>query len=138
MSDVEKIAKIGIIPMLVSEQRGARRQEARARQVEQRIQDTRAARERRRAVREARVARAEIEAGAQATGTATSSGAVTGAGTVGTQLASNLSFLDTVNELQEQSSIFRESAARRRGRAQDLEAGMSLISTGASLFAGGA
>lgn len=120
----------------VAEGRSARRADKRARATERRIQDVRAARERRRAIREARVARAEVEAGAISSGTSTSSGAVQGAGAVGTQLASNLSFLDTVGDLQKASSIFREQAASHRGRASDLQAISGLASTGASLFAG--
>lgn len=114
-----------------------RKEEKRARKVEGRIRDVQTARERRRAIREARVQRADIEAGAQATGVAGASGAITGAGTVGTQLAANLSFLDQVSELQDRASMFRERAASRFGKAQTASAVSGLAFTGASFGASG-
>lgn len=112
----------------------ARSEQRKAARVERRIQDVKAARERRRAIREARIARADVEAGAQATGAGTSSGAITGSGTIGTQLASNLSFLDQASELQTQSSIFRQKAANFSGRAQDFGAVSNIALTTGSLF----
>jgi len=86
-----------------------------AREVQQRIQDVKTARERRKAVRQARTARAEIEARAQASGTASTSSAVSGAGTVGTQLASNLSFLDEVKKETQTASMFEGRSSSKKG-----------------------
>jgi len=116
------------------QRRAAERDQKRARAAEKRIQDIRAARERRAAVREARMARAQAEQGAVASGAA-GSGQASGIGTIGTQLAVNLSFLDQVKALSDQSSIFQEKAARHYSRAQDASDFSSLAMQGASLFA---
>lgn len=119
------------------DQKSAERREGRARAEERKIRDIKNARERRRAIREARVQRAEIEAGAQASGTTSTSGAAQGVGTVGTQLAANLSFLDEVGARATSASLFRESAARKRSQAQDKQQLFDLGVTGVKMAAGG-
>ena len=74
--------------------------------------------------------------GAAQSGVATSSGAVQGAGAVGTQLASNLSFLDQSSELTNQISLFRQRSADASGRASTYSAVSGLAMQGASLFGG--
>lgn len=54
------------------------------------------ARQRREQIRQARIARANIASGAVASGTERTSGAISGMGQIGTQLGSNLSFMDSV------------------------------------------
>lgn len=119
------------------EARQARKAEGRAREADQRIQLVKEARERRRVIREARIQRAEIEANAQASGTAATSSAISGAAGVSTQAASNLSFLDTVSQLQSASNMFRADAARDRGKAADAAAVGQVAGTAASIFARG-
>lgn len=120
------------------EGRRARKEEKKAKVVERQIADVKAARERRRQIREARIARAEVETAAVATGTGGSSSAVSGAGNVGTQLASNLSFLDTVEGLEAGASLFREKASNRRASASEFEAVGRATRSAFHVFGGGA
>ncbi len=115
------------------ERRAGERDQKRARAAEKRIQDIRAARERRAAVREARAARAAAEQGGVASG-ASGSGQVLGVGTVGTQLASNLSFMDQVKTLSDQSSLFQEAAAKHYSRSQDWSDFGQLVGMGMSMY----
>lgn len=117
------------------ERKSAERDQKRARAAEKRIQDIKAARERRAAVREAMKARADINTGVVASGVSGSSAAVAGLGTINTQLATNLSFLDQVKSLSDQSSLFQEAAAKHYGRAQDFSDLSNLSMQGASMFA---
>ena len=120
----------------IQQSRQARKEAGKARKAEQRLQNVRAARERKAAVREARLKRAQIQSGAVQGGVATSSGAVQGAGAVGTQLASNLSFLDQSSQLTNQISLFRQKSADASGRASTYAAVSGLAMQGASLFGG--
>lgn len=117
------------------QRRAGERDQKRARAAEKRIQDIRAARERRAAVREARAARAAAEQGGVASG-ASGSGQISGVGTIGTQLASNLSFMDQVKTLSDQSSLFQEAAASHYSRAQDWSDLQSLVNQGAGMAVG--
>lgn len=111
---------------------------------QKKIRDILASRERRKVVREARVVRAEAQAGAQASGTTGTSSAVTGIGGIGSQLLSNLSFLDQVGKLNDDVSIFQQRLVRHREKTQrDMRrsgtgaAITNLAVTGASLYATG-
>lgn len=117
------------------QRRSAERDQKRARAAEKRIQDIKAARERRAAVREAMKARADINTGVVASGVSGSSAAVAGMGTINTQLATNLSFLDQTKSLADQSSLFQEAAAKHSSRAQDFSDLSGLAMQGASMFA---
>ena len=119
------------------ETRAARRDANRARDAERRLQNVKASRERRKAVRAARIQRAQIESGAVASGTSNTSGFAGGAGGVQTQLASNLSFLNTAQQLTNEQSIFKQRAANHEGRAQDMSDLRGLMMQGASLFSPG-
>jgi hypothetical protein len=99
---------------------------------QQKIRDLQAARERRTQVRQARAQRAEMVAGSGAGGTLQSSSSITGAGSVGSQLGSNLSFLDQTQGLAQQASIFNIQAASAGSR---VASGQALQSLGGSLFA---
>lgn len=141
MSDVEKIVGVstGGASLLVTEPR-RQRKEAEAEQrkagaAQRKIQDIKTQRERRQAVREARAARAEILSGAVASGTTSTSSVEAGVAGLGTQLASNLSFLEQASELTNQISIFEQNAANKLRRAGEID---SIRNTGlqvASLFA---
>ena len=118
----------------VDQSRTASRENKRANQRQQQQQDAKVARERRKQVREAQSARSETIASAVAAGGvgALGSSSVSQAtGSVGTQLASNLSFLDTQQQLAGEESIFRQKAADARGRADTLSA-VSSVSSGAA------
>lgn len=109
-----------------------------AEETQQKIRDLKTARERRQLVRQQRVQRAEIITGAAAGGTLTSSSAQTGAGSVVTQGASALSFLDQVQSLGAQTSIFNINAAKFGTEASAAGAegreGAAITSLGTTLF----
>lgn len=128
------VALVGSAVEQREQSRAAGRDAERARQTQQKIQDVKSARQRRQAVRNARLQRAELETGAQASGTSTTSSATTGIGNVGTQLASNLSFLDTTSALAEEASIFQGKAAKHGRRGREVNAITSSAIQGASLF----
>jgi len=98
-------------------QRKAAKAQAKAQRTQQRIADIKAARERRSQVAEARRARAQIESQAGVSGIQGSSGAIGAQSSVQSQLASNLSFLDNVQSLSQQTSIFNQQAAKAQSNA---------------------
>lgn len=120
------------------ETKAAGRDRKRAAKSQRRLQSIKSARERRAQVRAAQKAQAEIIAGGVAAGTTQTSSVSQGVGSVQSQLASNLSFLDSVESLNEQTSIFQQKAATHTGKAATAKAVGDLAITGASLFAGGA
>lgn len=87
-------------------------------QIQQRMADMKAARERRDAVRQARIARAEIEQLGASTGTSGSSGVAGGVGSVQSQLGYNLSFLDNMQSMSGQASIFAQKQITAETNAQ--------------------
>lgn len=118
-------------------QRDAAKEQRKARKVEQRLQRAKAARERRAQIRQAQQAQAQIEAGAVATGTQQTSAAAGGVGSVQTQLASNLSFLNQSEQAAKQISIFQQEAADDLTRAEVYGAAKNLTMQSASLFGSG-
>lgn len=118
-------------------QRDAAKERRKARKVEQRLQRAKAARERRAQIRQAQQAQAQIEAGAVATGTQQTSAAAGGVGSVQTQLASNLSFLNQSEQAAKQISIFQQEAADDLTRAEVYGAAKNLTMQSASLFGSG-
>jgi len=98
-------------------QRKAAKAQAAAQRTQQRIADIKASRERRKQVAQARQARAQIESQAGAAGIAGSSGAIGAESSVQSQLGSNLSFLDQVQSLSQQTSIFNQQAAKAQSNA---------------------
>lgn len=119
------------------ERKAAERDMARARKAQDRIRQIKEARERRRAIREARMQRAKVEQGAVASGAQGSSSVTTGVGSITSQLGANLSFLDQVGALQQQTSIFQSAAAKHQSRAQDFQEFGQLVRTGVSVASGG-
>jgi len=117
-------------------QRDASKEQKKARKVEQRLQRAKAARERRAQIRQAQQAQAQIETGAVATGTQQTSAAAGGVGSVQTQLASNLSFLNQSEQAAKQISIFQQAAADDRERAQAYGAATELGLKAMSIFGG--
>ena len=119
----------------IKQQKQAAEESRKANVASRRIQDIKAARERRKQVREAQRAQAEIVQGAQASGTSASSGAITGAGSVQSQLASNISFLDNVGDLTNQASIFSQNAADARSKGATRRAQLDLALQAGTIFA---
>jgi len=119
----------------IDQQKAAARDQKRSSQAQQRIQNIKAARERRKQVRQAQQAQAQLSNQAQATGTSSTSSATNAAGSVQTQLAGNLSFLDQVQTLTNRASIFNQKAANHTGRAATGQAVSNLALTAASIFA---
>ena len=96
----------------------ASRDQRRANKLQERIQDVKAARERRSMLAKARVDQASILAQGQGQGGGQSSGVVSGAGQANTQAASGISFLNQVQDLTKQQSIFNQKAADHNRRAK--------------------
>ena len=134
-------AVIGAVVGGVSAVSGARQQKKaaseaatarrRSEATQQKIRDLQTARERRQLVRQSRAARAEAISGAAAGGALDTSSLVAGVGSIQTQAASAISFLDTTQALAQQASIFNISAAGATGRAKAAGATAAL---GQSLF----
>ena len=148
---IETIALVGLAlggvgavqqQQAAKEQKKAQKEQAelqrQSEEAQQRIRDLKTARERRQLVRQTRQARAEIIAGAGATGTLATSAAQAGAGGVVAQGASALSFLGQVQGLGQQASIFNINAAAAGTRASaaraDVATGAAFTGLGASIF----
>lgn len=100
----------------------AAKDERRARAAQIAIEEARAKRERAQQIREARIKRAAIVASAEASGASETSAAVGGAGSVQSQLGSNLSFLDFQTSKQREVNTALNSAASNRSRANTFNA----------------
>lgn len=90
--------------------------------ISQRKADMRAARDRVSLVRKARIARAQIEATAENTGGSGGSGVAGGASSIGSQVASNLGFVNRVGDLNTQITESRDREADALSRAARSEA----------------
>mgnify|MGYP000280059944 CR=1 FL=1 len=101
-----------------------------------RIQDVQAARERRKLVGQARVARAQATAQAEGAGAGSTSGAVIGTGTISTQAGTGVSFLNTVQDLTNQKSIFSQQAASAGDKANLANSANGVFQKYASLYKG--
>jgi hypothetical protein len=112
-------ATAAVVGTIEQRKQGKRAAAARTRseQTQQRIRDAQTARERRQQVRQARQQRAQIQSTAVGQSIQGSSSAVSGASQVGTQLGANLSFIDTVQGLSRQASIFNIDAANAQSNA---------------------
>lgn len=118
----------------VYQEREAAEDTKRARAAERRIQAIKMQRERRRQVQEAQKLQAQTEATAVATGTSKTSAVSQAQGSVQSQLASNLSFLDQMGQLTERQSIFAQKAASHETRAGAGQAVSGLAIKAATLF----
>jgi len=106
----------------VDQQKNAARDTKSARKAERRIQRAKQAREKRKQVREAQVSQAEITASGVASGTGGSSVTAGASGSVQSQLGENMSFLDSVQGLRDNQSIFMQKAADHTTSASISEA----------------
>jgi len=97
--------------------RRAAKDQKRANARSKRIQDIKAARERRQMLARARVQQAGILAQGSASGTLGSSGVQSGASQVDTGTASGISFLNQVQDLTNQASLFQQRSATHRSNA---------------------
>lgn len=117
------------------QQHEAASDQKRARAAERRIQAIKMQRERRRQVQEAQKIQAQTEATAVATGTKSTSAVAQAQGSVQSQLASNLSFLDQMEQLTEKQSIFMQKAASHQTRSGIGQAVAGLGAQATSIFA---
>lgn len=92
-------------------QRKAAKSQEKSNDLQQRIQDVRAARERRKLVSQARINAADIQSAGQGAGAGQSSSVFQGAQQQSTQAASGISFLNQVQDLTNQQSVFNQQAA---------------------------
>jgi hypothetical protein len=108
--------------------------------LQQRIADVNAARERRNTVRQARISQGQIVQAGAATGTSMSSGVAGATASNMSQLGSNLSYLDTVQDMSQQISIFNQKSADAQSdvfQAQTMSAiGGTISNFGASMSGG--
>jgi hypothetical protein len=121
----------------ISDQKNAARDQAAAQResnaLQQRIADINAARERRDAVRQARISQGQIVQAGAATGTSMSSGVAGATASNMSQLGSNLSYLDTVQDMSQQISIFNQKAADAQSRMFDAQLKQQTVMTGINL-----
>lgn len=103
--------------------------------IQQKQADEQTYRERLARIREARIRRGQIEASAAATGAIESSGYAGAVSSVQSQLGANLSFLDKIQGLSQQASIFEMQAATAKGRSATYGAYAQLAQQGASFSA---
>lgn len=129
---------VGIKAYEIREEREASKDQKRAREAERRMQAIKMQRERRRQVREAQRIQAQTEAAAVATGTSKTSAVAQAQGSIQSQLASNLSFLDQMEQLTNKQSIFMQRAADHQRRAGTAGSIFDLQMKAVSMFAGGA
>lgn len=91
-------------------QHQAARQQKKARRVQSRMADIEAQRQRQQQVREARIKRAQLAAGAQASGVENTSSLAGAQSGLQTELASNLSFINTTQKMGNQASGYLQRA----------------------------
>lgn len=116
-----------------TQQSKARKAEARRQEAQNRIAALKQQREARNALRKSRIAKAQAQAEAVSSGTtpgAISSGAAGAVGSIESQYAYNLSFLDKAGAYNTQAQVFGQQAADYRGKA---EVGKAISNT-ASVF----
>ena len=94
----------------VSQHQAAQKQK-KARRVQSRMADIEAQRQRQAQVREARIKRARLAAGAQASGVENTSSLAGAQSGLQTELASNLSFINTTQQMGNQASGYLQRAA---------------------------
>ena len=99
------------------QQREASKDAKKARAAQQRIADVKAAKERSALLREARVRRARLANMAAQGGLQDASGAISGQQMVSQSAMSNVSFLDTVSRLGQESNYFLQQSADATSKA---------------------
>lgn len=101
----------------VDQQKAAARDQKRANEAQTRMQNIKTMRERRRQSAEAQRVQAQMQAQNVTTGTGQTSAASQASGSVQSQLAGNLSFLDSMQQLTNRQSIFMQKAADHSSNA---------------------
>ena len=107
----------------------AQKSQRKAARAQARIAELQRSRERRDTIRRARIARAQVENQVGSAGLLASSSAQGGTSSIGSQLASNLSFLDQAGALNTSANRSLDKAARFQTQATIFQ-GISDISTG--------
>jgi regulator of protease activity HflC (stomatin/prohibitin superfamily) len=117
----------------------ANAQQQQATTAQRQMNDLQAARQRRDAIRQARIAAANAEQTGESQGSAASSSAIGGQGSIQSQLGSNLSFLDQYNHLADQASIALGNASNLTFQEHSAERSASnygqIASLGMTVFA---
>ena len=101
--------------------RQARKEERKARQIEQRRQRLAATRSAIEQVRQGQIARAEVVAAGEAQGVAGSSAVQGGAGAIQSQVGGNIAFQNQMYQLQAQAAARLEKANEFQNRANTLQ-----------------
>lgn len=128
VNTILNIASLGLKAVSFIGQRNAAKEEAslkreslqaqvRASNVNQRIAEIRNIREIRDNVRKARIARAQVLNAGAVRGVGTSSSVIGGAGAVQAQLASNIGFLNTQQDLNRQANAYLDQSAEFQNQA---------------------
>jgi len=112
------VAGIALTGVSIQQQRKAAKAQNRATEVQERIQNIKAARQRREQLRQARIARAQIVAASEVSGTSQSSSVAGGLSDVSTQFGGNVNFLNTVKSLSERQGDFLSKSATASSNAQ--------------------
>lgn len=113
----------------IDQQKRAARASKRAQRAQQVQADLQTARERRNQIRQARIQRAQLEAQALAQGTTGASSVVGAAGSVQSQLGSNIGFLNQQQQLSQFASAQNQRAAAAQTRASIFSSVASLATT---------
>lgn len=121
----------------MQEQREATKDMRRASRARMRLMERKQARERLKQMREAQQVRAATVAQGAATGTTKSSTFAQATGSIQSQLASNLSFLNDTETFARAESIFSQRAVEHSARADRYQQGIDIGFKAASIFAGG-
>ena len=106
----------------IRESREARKENARANEINRRVSQLQRRREQARTLAEAQVARSSVQQGAANAGIANTSVAQQGVDSITGQAASNVGFVDRVGRLQDESSRRLQAAADAGARANTLGA----------------
>jgi len=99
------------------EQKKSNEEQRRQNRLNQRKTDVRNSRQRVNLVRKARIARAQVEASAAATGGAGGSGVAGGVASIGSQVASNLGFVNRIGSVDEAITQSRDREGQALGSA---------------------
>lgn len=102
--------------------RDAAKEQEKSQKLAQRRADIATARQRRQQIRDARIARAQVASQGSGRGIQESSGIIGAEGSIGSQLSSNLSFLDRTQEISGQISQANIRAGKLQSRAATFQA----------------
>ena len=112
----------------IQQSRQSRKESKKASRIQSRISKREAQRQRMSQLREAQMARAQVIAQGAQTGTLEASGLQGGVASIGTQSASNISFINQIESLQAQIARSQQKAANFAGNVQTISAFANLYS----------